>query len=342
MLLLSQNGAEIQRITFNSTSAGIIEKIAVKEAVHPMKSLDDLRRRLGPKRRVFALFHPLLPEEPLVILHVHLESNADTIPATMSHVLTEEVGDDEVSHLPTVLTPRIATFYSISNTQPGLTRGLGLGEFLIKNAVQLLQKEFPSILQTFVTLSPLPGFRKWVEGLILLDGYSERVMSHTEWIEHLSQTGVLSQDMIETLSITETSRNQLYELLQFTKKTETNTMDYDPVHPSITEQLKELKPLITKLAASYLVLAKNHRSGKPLDPVAGFHIHNGAEVHRVNFAADLSRKGLLRSFGVMANYRYMLEDIDKNKAAFETSKYSEIALSASVREILAGNEAKQV
>lgn len=310
-----------------------------------MKSLDDLRRRLGPKRRVFALFHPLLPEEPLVILHVHLESNADTIPATMSHVLTEEDGnsnDGEVSESRTTLTPRTATFYSISNTQPGLTRGLGLGEFLIKNAVQLLQKEFPTSLHTFVTLSPLPGFRKWIEGLLVLDGDSEKVMSHIEWVEHLSQTGALSQDMIDTLSSTKTSRNQLYQLLRLTKKTETTTMDDEQLQPSITEQLKELKPLLTKLAANYLVLAKNLRSGKPLDPVAGFHIHNGAEVHRVNFAADLSRKGLLRSFGVMTNYRYMLEHIDRNKASYETSQYSQIALSANVRELLAGNEVKQV
>jgi malonyl-CoA decarboxylase len=71
---------EIQQITFNTTSAGIIEKIAFKEAVHPMKSLDDLRRRLGPNRRVFALFHPLLPEEPLVILHVHLENKPRQYP----------------------------------------------------------------------------------------------------------------------------------------------------------------------------------------------------------------------------------------------------------------------
>lgn len=314
--------------------------------MHPMKSLDDLRRRLGPTRRVFALFHPLLPEEPLVILHVHLEFNADNIPATMTHVLTEmnddEEGDDAKNYSHTLSTPRIATFYSISNTQPGLTRGLGLGEFLIKNAVQLLQKEFPSSLDTFVTLSPLPGFRAWVEGLTRVVDGSEPEMSHTDWIEHISRTGALSSEVIHALSTTTSSRNQLFQLIQSTKTSEDTTLDGDLLYPSLTNQLEEIEPLLTKLAASYLVLAKNHRSGKPIDPVAGFHIHNGAEVYRINFSADLSRKGLLRSFGIMANYRYNLESIDKNKATYETSQYSEIVMSSSVRKLLAGNDFKDV
>ena len=325
LLFLINYSTEIQRITFNTTSAGIIEKIAVKEAVHPMKSLDDLRRRLGPKRRVFALFHPLLPEEPLVILHVHLESNADNIPATMTHVLTE---DDDESQPQPISSPRIATFYSISNTQPGLTRGLGLGEFLIKEAVQLLQKEFPSSLETFVTLSPLPGFRTWVKGLV---DDPENGPSYAEWTEKLSENGALSPDLIQALSAT--ARNQLYQLLQSTKSAD--TADDDSLHPSSMEtQLEALKPLLVNLAAHYLVMAKNRRSGKPLDPVAGFHIHNGAEVHRINFAADLSRKGLLRSFGVMTNYRYRLDHVEKNKASFESSQYSQIATSDSVHELL--------
>lgn len=307
---------ETQRITFNTTSAGVIEKIAVKEAVHPMKSLDDLRKRLGPKRRVFALFHPLLTEEPLVILHVHLEANADTIPATMGHVLKEGDDYDESTQSPEPkMTPRIATFYSISNTQPGLTRGLGLGEFLIKQAVQLLQREFSSTFDTFVTLSPLPGFRKWIERIV--EG------------ETGTQNGDLHPNMIHALA---DARPQLSQLLQSTRSVD--TMDDDSLHPSVNEMLEELRPLLSRLASHYLVLAKNKRSGKPLDPVAGFHIRNGAEVHRINFAADLSRKGLLRSLGVMANYRYRLDHVEQNKASFESSQYSQIARSESVNKLL--------
>jgi len=294
-----------------------------------MKSLDDLRRRLGPKRRVFGLFHPLLPAEPLVILHVHLEGNADNVPGSMSHVLTE----DDVStgscdrELHRLTPPRIATFYSISNTQPGLTRGLGLGEFLIKHAVQLLKLEFPTQLHTFVTLSPMPGFRTWVEGLV--GDNPEHGLSDSEWAHGIAeQYSSLDTHMIEALK---DARRPLYELLQSTKKAETSAGANDS---TIQEQLEKLKPLLTKLAANYLVVAKSRRSGKPVDPVTGFHVSNGAEVYRVNFAADLSRKGLLRSFGVMANYRYQLDCIERNKAAFESSHFSQIAMSESVKNLL--------
>ena len=54
-----------------------------------------------------------------------------------------------------------AIFYSISNTQPGL-RGVSFGDFLIKRVVEQLSSELPK-LKTFATLSPVPGFRKWLE-----------------------------------------------------------------------------------------------------------------------------------------------------------------------------------
>jgi hypothetical protein len=112
---------DIRRITYEDTAASIIELIAKKEAVHPMQSLDDLRSRLGPGRRVFALFSPLLPEKPLVFCHVAL---TDDIPTCLSKVLTISKEAE----------PKVATFYSISNSQPGLA-GLQLGEYLLKNAI---------------------------------------------------------------------------------------------------------------------------------------------------------------------------------------------------------------
>jgi hypothetical protein len=114
---------EIRRITYQDTAASIIERIATKEAVHPMQSLDDLRSRLGPDRRVFALFHPLLPNEPLVFVHVSLESE---IPSSMQQVM-------ETSKIDNV---QVATFYSISNSQPGLA-GVGLGQCLLKESIQV-------------------------------------------------------------------------------------------------------------------------------------------------------------------------------------------------------------
>jgi malonyl-CoA decarboxylase len=324
---------EIRRITFDTTSAGIIEKIAIKEAVHPMKGLDDLRRRLGPQRRVFALFHPLLLDEPLVILHVHLEtknSNDNShIPASMTHVFAEA----ENTELPSP--PRVATFYSISNTQAGLTRGLGLGEFLIKQAVKCLQQEFPSgSIETFVTLSPMPGFRKWMEGLLTAVADEDDQV----WAQRLADRGMTSS-LVTTLI---NSRSELEQVLFRGKgggnvTTDRSVGSYSheqEVRSSIEEQLERIKPTLMRLAGHYLVLAKNHRSGKPLDPVTGFHVHNGAEVFRINFAADLSPKGLQRSCGVMVNYRYRLEQLESNQAMYESSHFKEIPMTTTVRDLL--------
>lgn len=110
----------MKRITYDETPASIIEFIATKEAVHPMKSLDDLRTRLGAGRRVLALFHPLL-NEPLLFVHVALTND---IPSSMTQVMDVIPNDN----------PTCATFYSITNAQPGLA-GIGLGEYLLKESI---------------------------------------------------------------------------------------------------------------------------------------------------------------------------------------------------------------
>jgi malonyl-CoA decarboxylase len=111
----------LKRITYEETPASVIEFIATKEAVHPMKSLEDLRTRLGPGRRVLALCHPLLTNEPLLFVHVAL---TDKVPSSMTQVMQVVPNDN----------PTCATFYSITNAQPGLA-GIGLGEYLLKESV---------------------------------------------------------------------------------------------------------------------------------------------------------------------------------------------------------------
>jgi malonyl-CoA decarboxylase len=96
----------LKRITYEDTAASVIELIARKEAVHPMKSLTDLRRRLGPGRRVFSLFHPFLPGKPLAFVHAALENE---IPSAMSQVMQQVAAKEH---------PKVATFYSITNAAP--------------------------------------------------------------------------------------------------------------------------------------------------------------------------------------------------------------------------------
>ncbi|MCB1511036.1 MAG: malonyl-CoA decarboxylase, partial [Hyphomicrobiaceae bacterium] len=135
------------------TPAVILEKIIAYEAVHEISGWDDLRRRLEPAdRRCFAFFHPSMIDEPLIFVEVAL---VDGISNSVQAVLQSEAPAPDRR-----LEPTTAVFYSISNCQKGL-RGISFGNFLIKQVVEELSKECPT-LKTFVTLSPVPGFAAWL------------------------------------------------------------------------------------------------------------------------------------------------------------------------------------
>ena len=247
------------------TPAAILDKIIAYEAVHEIQGWDDLRRRLDPAdRRCFAFFHPSLVDEPLIFVEVALTSD---IPDNIGSVLREapKNGDDEEK-------PTTATFYSISNCQEGL-RGISFGNFLIKQVVEDLVKERPS-LRTFVTLSPIPGFADWL---------AETRANDTE---------LLSDDDRERLRLLD-----------------------DPDWWVDDDDGEQLKPLMLRLAAHYLANAKAG-DAKPTDPVARFHLGNGARLERINWRADLSAKGLREAHGLMCNYRYEIKDIERNHEAF--------------------------
>ena len=136
-----------------SSPAALLEKIIRYEAVHEIGDWDELRRRIDPAdRRCYAFFHPRLVDEPLIFVEVALTL---TPPAAIAPLLAEkraQVAPDKA---------RVAAFYSISNCQQGLA-GVNFGNFLIKQVVEEIRRELPAI-ETFVTLSPAPGFRAWLE-----------------------------------------------------------------------------------------------------------------------------------------------------------------------------------
>ena len=150
---------ELRRIDWSSP-ASVLEKIIHYEAVHEINGWDDLRSRLHEDRRCFAFFHPALDNDPLVFVEIAL---TDSIPGALSPLLVQERPKSPGERVNTVV------FYSISNCHPGLA-GITFGNFLIKSVVEELNKEIPT-LKNFVTLSPVPGFRKWLldadlEGLV--------------------------------------------------------------------------------------------------------------------------------------------------------------------------------
>ena len=136
-----------------STPANILEQIIRYEAVHEIRDWDDLRRRIDPAdRRCYAFFHPALADAPLIFVEVAL---TETIPSAIAPLLAVDRQPVPVERA------RTAVFYSISNTQRGLG-GISFGNFLIKQVVEELRRELPK-LDTFVTLSPVPGFMPWLK-----------------------------------------------------------------------------------------------------------------------------------------------------------------------------------
>lgn len=135
-----------------TTPANVLAKITEYEAVHTIKSWDDLRNRLEPPdRRCYAFFHPQLADDPLIFVEVALTRE---LPDAIAPLL-----DLTRAPLPAAQATT-AAFYSISNCQRGLA-GITFGNFLIKQVVEELKRELPQ-LTTFVTLSPVPGFAHWL------------------------------------------------------------------------------------------------------------------------------------------------------------------------------------
>ena len=241
------------------TPAIILEKLIAYEAVHEIHGWEDLRRRLADDRRCFSFFHPALPDEPLIFVEVALTRGL--IGQIQTLILKEsETGIKEK--------PDTAIFYSISNCQAGL-EGISFGNFLIKQVVDTIKSELHDIKQ-FATLSPIPGFCKWLD-----DSLEQR------------QPEFLSEKEFDLLQ-SEWRDNELMR--------------------------QPLKSLLMRLCARYLIEAKH--KGHALDPVAKFHLGNGAGVEQINWAADLSRKGIEQSLGMMVNYVYDSEKIISNHETY--------------------------
>ena len=275
--------------------AEVLEKLIQHEAVHAIDGWDDLRRRLQPDRRCFAFFHPQLPSEPLIFVEVALLPEIPTVITPLVDKKAETL--DQPSQF------KVAVFYSISNCEPGL-RGVSMGNFLIKRVAEKLQAEFPT-LKTFVTLSPIPGFMDWVAGGANLG------------------EGVPAERLKPALK---TARDQALAVLKLETQSWSERLSAG-WHPDQASE-KEKEALLC-LASIYLGLASTGRSG---NPVAKFHLGNGARLHLINWAGDLSRKGLRQSAGLMVNYLYDLSAVEENHERFSNG---EIVYSKAVARLMA-------
>lgn len=267
---------ELQRITWNSPAA-MLERLVEYEAVHEIRSWQDLKNRLDSDRRCYAFFHPRMPLEPLIFVQV---------------ALLEEIADD-VQRLLDIEAPladasraTTAIFYSISATQKGL-RGVSFGNFLLKRVIDDLKRDFPR-LKTFATLSPLPGLVRWAQR-------DPEAFAETFTANDWKRLGALGIDTPEA--------PQLAALLAG-----------DPAWSADEALAQALREPLLRLGARYLTEAR--RGDKPVDSVARFHLGNGARVERLNWLADRSEKGLRQSWGLMVNYLYDPDSLEANLENF--------------------------
>lgn len=245
---------DLQRITWRSPAL-ILEKIIAYEAVHAIQGWADLKNRLDSDRRLYAFFHPHMPDEPLIFVEVALTRG---MAGNIQKLLDEQAPVEDVEKADT------AIFYSINNAQRGLN-GVSFGNFLIKRVVDALLHELPNLKQ-FATLSPIPGFRGWAEK----NGLAGRLDGATE----------------------------------------------STLLPLVARYLNERDP----------------DTGKARDPVAQFHLSNGARMERLNWQGDSSAKGLQQSCGVMVNYLYKLSDIEANHEAY--TGQGKVASSTTIKALL--------
>ena len=247
----------LKQVDWN-TSACILEKIIQYEAVHEIRSWEELKRRLDAKdRKCFAFFHPSMPDEPLIFVEVALMQE---IPDAVPTILAKDrqiVSPDQAN---------TAAFYGISSCQKGLS-GISFGHFLIKQVCLKLAQDLPN-LQSYATLSPVPSLMKWIR-------------------KQAKQEHPIAKEILQKM----------------------------PEPTQCKKDDESLKKLLLSFTKDYLLHAKN-QEGFPYDPVARFHLSNGAILNRINWYANSVDVGLQQSAGIMVNYCYDLDQVKIRHEAY--------------------------
>ena len=288
---------ELRRITWDNASAALLEKLIAYEAVHAIDGWDDLKNRLDSDRRCFAYFHPRMPDEPLIFVEVALVNGlANNIQALLDETMP-------------VLDPQsadTAIFYSISNAQKGLA-GISFGNFLIKRVAENLSAEFKG-LKKFATLSPVPGFMRWLNSTMASGDPDLLTPGERKALSAAVGSSAGAKGTFKTLL-------------------------ENPQWPSDSIMSEALRAPLMRFCARYLIKEKGLNK-RALDPVAHFHLTNGANMESLNWRADQSARGIRSSAGIMINYLYDLGRVEDNHEAYTSS--GKIKASAAVRGFLKG------
>lgn len=275
------NILDLKKITWNSPAI-LLERIMEYEAVHEITTWRALKHRLLTDHRVFGFFHNKMPNEPLIFVEVALVNGMSDKIQNLININVKPHDPDKAD---------TAIFYSISSTQKGL-EGISFGNFLIKRVVKKLSVEFPNIKE-YATLSPIPNFSSW------LFKHLQNNCDNLFKPEEKKQISIISKNDNESLG--------LIEILKSSKWCKNE------------EIMAVIKKPLMRLCAHYLLNVKRTKSNNAYDPVANFHLTNGAKIEHIHWMADSSKKAMINSFGIMLNYHYRLDKININHEDYMTN-----------------------
>lgn len=287
---------ELRRLDWD-TPASLLQRVAALEKVHPIESIDQLRSRLADDRAAFALFHPGMHGEPLAFVWLAFTKG---IPDSLDRIIGPHAGTVPVDRADT------AVFWSISSPQPGLA-GMGFGNELIKATVNELRTTHPTV-STYVTLSPVPSFAQHVLATI----------SGDEDHEEFSGAGAAPPEGVAGAgAIDQPPRTMLGTLGMNRPADEVQRLLSDDIW-MVSDEAARYGGRFLKLAAEYLTDTDTDTGGRSPDPVANFHLGNGAQLARLCWGANRTHDGVARSLTLMANYLYEPDRLSERAGHYRT------------------------
>jgi hypothetical protein len=312
--IFCEDSLQLKRITFDNSSGDVLESIVRGETVVKVRSLSDLKKKLQDNsRRVYGLFH-YSNLKPLVFVSV-----AYTKELANSLLYIDKLTGTDIQ-------PHYAIFYSINSPFSSLG-GLDLAQRLIKSVSTDIIQYFPSV-QIQSTLSPIPGFRNWVNKSIENKDNTFQIefpdIHRRKMIELSSNFPTICSPLSSNCSNLDIMK-WIYNVLTIEPISKENEINHWILDKDFTKSVEN--PLIW-LCSHYLLVEKN-KSLLPLNDVARFHLRNGASIHRINWLANPSKSGLEGSFGMMVNYLYDPDKMNERKSLFEIKKEFHKSLSVS-------------
>ena len=295
-----------------NTSIALLKFISEKEGVHPTEHWWNFENRLdSPDHIILSLEHFKMPYVPLVYIEVALSKG---LIRKMSRILGDKRRPPDLSHADT------AIFYSVNTTFPGL-EGIALGAKMIIRAREYIQKKYPSI-KHFATLSPIPRFREYLTAV--LGGGPHHFRLTTQKIDSNKHGRFFSTEEAKAIRAEIAKKDKGAEALSHSGALKSALGD-DKWHENPVLR-KMMEHPMRELVKYYLTKERRFdskaqaRTANAYDPVANFHLSNGASLGSINHLANTSERGMRESYGMMVNYSYAAERQERNKLAYASGE----------------------